>query len=214
MENYKTYISNVQKQLHPELSISSDANNNINMILNILLINVVNQANKLMKPMNYENNGKLPQKKTLTVDEISTAVKLTLCQAPEISKNAIFEGEKVIKNFKKNMHVPGTFSQKAKLTFSVSKTRNAIRNHLLKANVSKEAPIFLTAVLEYICAEISEVSGNITRDRKKKVIKTLFIKLAIINDIELDELITKTLKISLTGEMAINKKAYKPQIFL
>lgn len=40
MESYNLYIPKVLKQVHPDLHISSEVKNNINLIVNILLLHL------------------------------------------------------------------------------------------------------------------------------------------------------------------------------
>lgn len=51
------------------------------------------------------------------------------------------------------------------------------------------APVYLAAVLEYLCAEILELSGNAARDNKKSRIVPRHITLAVKNDEELNKLL-------------------------
>ncbi len=66
------------------------------------------------------------------------------------------------------------------------------------------APVYLAAVLEYLCAEILELAGNAARDNKKSRIVPRHITLAVKNDEELNKLLGNVTIAS--GESLINSK--------
>jgi histone H2A len=80
-----------------------------------------------------------------------------------------------------------TMSAKAGLTFSVARVRRQAKNMRLAKRYGAGGPVYLTAVLEYLCAEILELAGNAARDNQKKRISPRHIVLAVRNDEELNK---------------------------
>ena len=64
-------------------------------------------------------------------------------------------------------------------------TNRYMKTTILKKRISMAAPVYCTAVLEYLCAELMELAGNAARDNKKHRINPRHILLAIANDEEL-----------------------------
>lgn len=81
-----------------------------------------------------------------------------------------------------------TKSAKAGIQFPVGRISRFLKAGKFAPRVGVGAPIYLSAVLEYITAEILELAGNASKDNKKTRIIPRHIQLAIKNDEELNRL--------------------------
>ena len=82
-----------------------------------------------------------------------------------------------------------TRSARAGLQFPVGRIGRYIRQQRLAPRVGAGAPVYMAAVLEYLCAEILELAGNAARDNKRKRIIPRHLQLAVRNDEELNKLL-------------------------
>ena len=82
-----------------------------------------------------------------------------------------------------------TSSAKAGLQFPVGRIGRYLRQGKYASRMGAGAPVYLAAVLEYLCAEILELAGNAARDNKKTRIVPRHITLAVKNDEELNKLL-------------------------
>lgn len=82
-----------------------------------------------------------------------------------------------------------TKSAKAGLQFPVGRVGRFIKKGKYATRVGAGAPVYLAAVLEYLCAEILELAGNAARDNKKSRIVPRHLQLAVRNDEELNKLL-------------------------
>jgi histone H2A len=80
-------------------------------------------------------------------------------------------------------------SSKAGLQFPVGRIGRYLRQGKYATRMGAGAPVYLAAVLEYLCAEILELAGNAARDNKKTRIIPRHITLAVKNDEELNKLL-------------------------
>lgn len=80
-------------------------------------------------------------------------------------------------------------SAKAGLQFPVGRIGRYLKQGKYATRIGAGAPVYLAAVLEYLCAEILELAGNAARDNKKSRIIPRHLQLAVRNDEELNKLL-------------------------
>ena len=80
-------------------------------------------------------------------------------------------------------------SAKAGLTFPVGRIGRFLRKGRYAKRVGSGAPVYMAAVLEYLVAELLELSGNAAKDNKKQRIIPRHIQLAVKNDEELNKFV-------------------------
>eukprot|EP00088_Acartia_fossae_P056361 TRINITY_DN65633_c0_g1_i1.p1 TRINITY_DN65633_c0_g1~~TRINITY_DN65633_c0_g1_i1.p1 ORF type:complete len:120 (+),score=20.75 TRINITY_DN65633_c0_g1_i1:74-433(+) len=80
-------------------------------------------------------------------------------------------------------------SRRAGLHFPVGRIHRYLRKGPYSSRIGSVAPVYLAAVLEYLCAEIIELAGILANQMGKCKILPRHILLAVKNDIELDKLL-------------------------
>ena len=83
-------------------------------------------------------------------------------------------------------------SARAGLTFPVGRVARFMRKGTYCTRLGAGAPVYVAAVMEYICAEVLELAGNATKDNKRQRITPRFILLAVKNDEELSNFLKDT----------------------
>ena len=181
------YVYKVLKQVHPDTGITENARSLLNRFLLILSKKISIMANEL------RNDGQ----HTISSREIQTATRMIL--SGNLIKHAVSEGTKAVTRCITSIHaVKGkkrSKASKSNLQFPPPRMDKIIRSFMTGDQVGNTAPVYLAAVVEYICAEILELSGNVCRDSAKMTISTLHIIQAVDvnNDEELSTLFTDML---------------------
>ncbi len=75
------------------------------------------------------------------------------------------------------------------MQFPVGRIGRYLKQGRYAQRIGAGAPVYLSAVLEYLCAEILELAGNAARDNKKSRIVPRHLQLAVRNDEELNKLL-------------------------
>jgi histone H2A len=84
-------------------------------------------------------------------------------------------------------------SSRAGLQFPVGRVRRLLRKGRYSARVGDSAAVYLAGVLEYLCAEVLELSGNAAKDLKKKRITPRHLSLAVQGDEEISNLLGRAI---------------------
>lgn len=200
-------IVRVLKQVHPNNSISLDAVTQIDHFI-IRMVNIITSRAKYL----FKNFGNT---KGIDSRTIHTVVRQVV--GGELAKHAVSEGTKAVTKYASSIDLPpwpapkmssfpGNSAFPSSSLFdscspSEKKTRanmaglqfNVQLIHNLMIEVSGEkvtngAAVYLSAVCEYLTAEILELSGNATRDERKSTITARHVDMAVNSDEELCEL--------------------------
>lgn len=156
------YIRLVSAQTGPDLRVSQHFLNLTDEILSVVLNSLINSAMLIKKTSGREE---------LMAKDIQAAVRVLI--GGDLAKHAVSEGTKAVTIYMSDTTKRERKSRasRAKLIVSVSKVENAIRSMLKKGQrCGSTTFIYAAAVVEYLAAEICEVSGNAARDKKRKTI--------------------------------------------
>jgi len=186
---FDIYIRKVGRQVHSDTNVSNDFLNQTNRIIVRLGEKIAEKAFQLTEK---------EDRKTIDGREIQSATRLII--PGELTKHAVSEGTKAVTKYgsadRGNKRKRKSNSKKAGLQFSVSRCKQFLKKYNKK--IGSSAPVYLAAVLEYITAELIELSGNVARDNRRSTMKIRDLYLAIENDHELNDMIHR-LNMGITG---------------
>jgi histone H3/H4 len=184
---FEIYISKVQKQIAENCGITLNAKQQLNSFLCFLCKHICNIVRELTL---------FSKKKTISEKEIINSLNIIL--SAELLKNSIIEGEKAVNIFKNN-EKKGSRQTKAEIIFSPSIIEKFLRDFSnSKLMISSSAPVFLSAVFEYLTYEILDISTIYCKDNDRARITIRDMQISVRSDEELNNLFEK-LNVSFIG---------------
>ena len=181
-QKFELYIKAVLKEVHPNHRISKDSVSQLSFI-----------ANQLAAKIGLVAKGMMTSEKIISSRMIDVAIKQTF--PGELANHAVTEGVRAVDKFIKG----GKKTKKAGLKVPPSRIRKIIAD-TCKQKIGATASVYCAAVVEYIIAEILQLAGNSTTDKKRKVLSSRDLFMAINQDEELHKLVKNKLNIEiLTG---------------
>lgn len=162
--HFNLYIKNLLKQVHRDTGISSQALRQVDKFVHVIGNSLSKKAIQLVR----DN-----KRKTVTDKVMSSATKLVLPGG--LAKYGVSEGMRHVSKEGKDFLFP---SSRVKRVFLNNKG----------VRVGSNAAVFLAGVIEYLVAEMLELSGNSARDHTRKRINVQDLSDAVNNDEELSRL--------------------------
>ena len=180
--SFQTYIHRLLKSIDPSAQIAVNARGQLDKVADIIARGLAEKARSLCIRS---------KKKTISPAEIYLSMDLLFpaLQAEKASSRA-YQAIQEYQNADKGSHThPVRRETLAGLVFSVALSEKYLREFgASELHVGKLAPIVLSAVLEFVIGEVLEFAINCARDLKRVIVKIRHIRLAVGNNLDIDEL--------------------------
>lgn len=188
-QSYASYLGTVLRQVQPDASLSGRS---------VLVLDGFLDRLHTLLATKAAHIARTNKRATINYRDVVAATKLVL--PGQIAMHAVSESAKALnayRTFKAVEKEDGrkgntSRSARANLKFPVGRIDSHTRAGLHARRLGSGAPIALTAVLEYLAAEILEISGDAAKDNKKRRITPRHIQLAVGADHELSRVFRNT----------------------
>lgn len=176
---FREHTNRVLKQVHPDTGMTEEARDSINFMMVSIAARLIRKSVALAVASGA---------KTVTSRDLQSIVRTDI--GGELGKHAVSEGTKAVTKATTSAPAVGgrvvPREKRAGLVFSVGVTDHIV-DDVVAGSIRKGGtfPVYLSAALEYLCAEIVQLAGNAARDHRAKRLTNRFLFLAIRNDEEL-----------------------------
>lgn len=184
---FKTYLTRILKQEHPELKMSLAVKDQLNTVLNVIGEEIVRKAVDLVVDRNAQTISANDIKAAFSVLVDGEKLKDAGLRYLKTAINKYYEGKKET-----------TTAARAGITLPPSRMKGFFKRYNFR--LGGDSPIYVASLLEYILLELLELSGNAAIDNNARVVTIRHLYLAVELDDELTPMFTKFgLKLSGTG---------------
>jgi len=170
--NLKTYIHRVSKQIAPDLGITENATEEIQMLNHILLRALMHRTNLLVHHT---------MKKTVNARHVMLAASLLFPGNMEKAVNTNLTAA-VIRYNATLEEGAGSLQSRAAITFPVKRFEKAIRVLSTADRVSVGAAIAMTSILETFTSNLIERASRVVQDDKKMRMTMKHLRMAIMGE--------------------------------
>lgn len=170
-EIFNKYIKDVLAQVHPNIEMTVAGTKLINSLLVKICKKLASEASQIAQS---EGKNEIDQK------HIEMAVQSVL--NGDLTKLALKAGGEAVDKF--NASSQGEKKTRAGLIFDVDIVHHLLRDAKWADSINDNAVVFLTTVIEYLCVELTEMSGNKLNKKKRTIINKIDINNAINEDRE------------------------------